>query len=242
MTEKCRGSVLGRCCSPPLIAGLSEATCGSCGSYSLLRSRGVHGGMAPVPLWGGEETGGGGRLYVKRQRGGRLPRQLSLPSASTCLKATCICLSRVGGVQGGRKICCHLVQGGKGPRHCFAVDGRHGRRRRRCVAKGGESWTRTHFAGSAAKRSPRAANLVTRLDSVIKDPQGKLPAGARRASFNVRRAASSSALIDPLLPGGLRHTTPQTLAAEARRAPASSVLLDAPPHGLRSTTSQSHLD
>ena len=42
-TEMLRGSLLGRGCSPPLPASLSEATRGSFGGFSLLCFRGVRG-------------------------------------------------------------------------------------------------------------------------------------------------------------------------------------------------------
>ena len=56
--EMRRGSLPGRGCTPPLIPGLSEATRGSFGGFSLQCSRGVQGARAPVSLWGNEETGG----------------------------------------------------------------------------------------------------------------------------------------------------------------------------------------
>ena len=104
------------------------------------------------------------------------------------------------------------------------------------LPKEGNHGPQTHLAGSAATTSLGGAAFVTCVDAVVHDLQGRHPDAACRASFNVRRAPSSSTLLDTL-PYRLCPTTPRRPPAETRRAMTSSDPLDAPPHGLRSSCS-----
>ena len=199
----------------------------------MLCSRGVQGGgrrSRSVTL-----RSQGGQTALRGAPGGQMAlAQLAWrrPAASSECDALPCC--RLGTIRGGRGLgIASLSVGDRG------ADGDVPRAEGRTLGdivlpKGGNHGPRTHLAGSAATTSPRRAALATRFNFVIKDPQGRHLAGARRAPFNVRRAHAPSALLDTL-PGGLCSTT-----LDARRVPASSALLDAPPHGLRSTSSWSH--
>eukprot|EP00290_Baffinella_frigidus_P023363 CAMPEP_0180248266 /NCGR_PEP_ID=MMETSP0987-20121128/36622_1 /TAXON_ID=697907 /ORGANISM="non described non described, Strain CCMP2293" /LENGTH=206 /DNA_ID=CAMNT_0022216349 /DNA_START=223 /DNA_END=845 /DNA_ORIENTATION=- len=143
--------------------------------------------------------------------------------------------------QGGQTALAGTSKGGRGLGISSQSVGDKGQTATLLALTDGLSATLCCRRGEIMGHGPILLFQLPQILSVIKDPQGRHPAGARRAPSNVRRALSSSALLDTL-PGGLRPTTPRRLPAEARRVPASSALLDTPPHGLHCTTSWSRPD